>query len=142
MRYSADVLKSKAHPEYYDLHPHIGPAPKRSEMCIICRYSIKLHEATWVHIGWIEYKKQKRQEASDDKKDDLDPDCPTCRQSFMERPLAPMHDAVQFDSVAVEIRWDQMPEEVQAEVLRREEEDFDGWPLVIWTDRLRPGQIS
>lgn len=60
----------------------------------------------------------------------------------MERPLAPMHDAVVFGSAAIETSWDQMPEEVQAEVLRREEEDFDGWPLVIWTDRLRPQQIS
>jgi len=155
MRHNADMMRSKAHPEYYDLHPLIGPAPKRSEMCIICRNPMKLHEATWVHVGqcnnafhqaclpgWIEYKKQKRQDASDDKKDDWNPDCPTCRQSFMERPLAPTHDAVEFGSAAVETRWDHLPEEVQAEVLCREEEDFDGWPLVIWTDRLRPGQIS
>lgn len=125
MQYNAEVLDSKAHPEYSDLHPHKAPAPNRWKMCIICRNPIKLHKDAWIYRvqcnntfhqeylpGWIEHKKQKRQDATEDQKDDWKPDCPTCRQAFMERPRAPMHDAVVFGSAAIETSWDRMPEEV------------------------------
>lgn len=89
-------------------------------------------------LGCVVHKKQKRRETGEDEKRDWDPDCPTCRQVFMERPLAPMHDAVELGSAAVEVGWIHLPKEIQDEVLHREEDDFDGWPLTIWTDRLRP----
>lgn len=56
----------------------------------------------------------------------------------MERPVAPAHGAVEFGSAEIETRFDHLPEEIRAEVLRREEDDFDEWPMVIWTDRLHP----
>lgn len=109
------------------------------------------HQKAWIHrgdcnnafhrdclLGWVVHKKQKRREAGEDEKHNSDPDCPTCRQAFMERPLAPMHDAVDLGSAAVELEWIYLPKEIQDEVLHREEDSFDGWPLVIWTDRLRP----
>lgn len=151
IQHNACVFRSQAHPFYYDLHSHKGAAPNRAKVCIICRNEIDSHEDTWIHIDtcnnafhahclpcWIEYKQQKQREVDDDQKDDWRPDCPICRAIFMERPVAPAHGAVEFGSAEIETRFDHLPEEIRAEVLRREEDDFDEWPMVIWTDRLHP----
>jgi len=55
----------------------------------------------------------------------------------MERLRTPEWDAVELGDSGVEMGFEDLPEDVQSEVLRREEERYDGWPLVIWTDRLR-----
>ena len=55
----------------------------------------------------------------------------------MERLRSPGWDAVELGDSGAEMGFENLPEDVQLEVLRREEERYDRWLLVIWTDRLR-----
>jgi len=150
IQHASCVLKWQSHPQYYDLDPHKGPSPDRAKNYLICCINIQSDEATWIQKGqcnnsfhqdclpgWIEYKKAKQADVDDDKEDEWRPDCPICRMPFMERLRSPGWDAVELGDSGAEMGFENLPEDVQLEVLRREEERYDRWLLVIWTDRLR-----
>ena len=147
---SAQKLET-LHPKYYDLQPGAGRPVGRLVECVICK-EVKPGEATWIHRAghclnsfhqqclqsWIDVpREQEGKEAWE-----LGPTCPACRAILKERPEQPGQDSLEFGSSDIVSSFTDLPEEVQDEVIRREKEEYEGWPIVVWTDRLRPAICS
>lgn len=139
--------REAAHPKYHNLQPSTGRPKDRLTECIICK-EVKLGEPTCVHRAghclnsfhqqclqsWIDVlRKQEGKEAWE-----LGPTCPACRAMLKERPEQPGKDSLEFGSSDIVSSFTDLAEEVQDEVITREKEEYEGWPIVIWTDRLRP----
>ena len=143
--------REAAHPRYHDLQPSTGRPKDRPTECIICKEN-KAEEPTWIHRAghclnschqtclqpWIDIPRDQEGKESWE----VGPTCPACRALLKARPEAPGKDSIEFESPDVITEFEALPENVQEEVKEREEEGYDGWPIVVWTDRLRPAICS